>query len=102
MPKLKLGSGFLVLFDFFLQGKGGILDFYRTRVQHFYDARVEQADYKFAGHLAQSIINQMIRAQIQRHSYELLNYSIPLSGPMSLLTAAFFDVRSTLFFHFWK
>ncbi|CAL8126788.1 unnamed protein product [Orchesella dallaii] len=73
------------------KSKGGILDFYRTRVQHFYDARVEQADYKFAGHLAQSIINQMIRAQIQRHSYELLNYSLPLSGPMSLLTATFFD-----------
>jgi len=62
------------------------------RVQHFYDARVEEADYKYAGHLAQSIINQMIRAQIQRQSYEMLNGSLPLTGPLTLLTATFFDV----------
>ena len=70
-----------------------MLEFFKTRVQHFYDARVEEADYKFAGHLAQSIINQMTRAQIQRHSYEMLNYSLPLTGPMSLLTSSFFDVK---------
>ena len=73
-----------------------MLEFYKTRVQHFYEARVEEVDYKFAGHLAQSIINQMIRAQIQRHSYEMLNYSLPLGGPMSLITAAFFDVSDLL------
>ncbi|CAG7731817.1 unnamed protein product [Allacma fusca] len=73
------------------KSKGDVLEFFKTRIQHFYDARVEEADYKFAGHLAQSIINQMTRAQIQRHSYEMLNFSLPLKGPMSVLTSAFFD-----------
>jgi hypothetical protein len=75
-----------------LQDKGNVHEFFKTRVQNFYDARIEEANYKYSGHLAQSIINQMIRAQIHRHSYEMINESLPLKGPLSLLTAAFFDV----------
>ena len=81
------------MFLFLVQEKGDVLDFFKMRIKHFYDARVEEADYKYAGHMAQSIINQMIRAQVQRHSYEILNASLPLDGPLSLITATFFDVR---------
>lgn len=80
---------------FCLQTKGKLLDFYKERVQQFYDGHVEEVNFSGIGDLVRRRTNLLIKRQTHGDIPEYLRVSnILLRPPLALFSANIFQVRA--------
>jgi len=80
---------------FYIQTKGKLLDFYKERVQQFYDGHVEEVNFNTIGDLVRRRTNLLMKRQTHRRVPEYLRgNSILLRPPLAVFSANIFQVRT--------
>lgn len=77
----------------FLQSKGKVLDFYKERLQQYYDTHVEEITFNIIGDLVRRRTNLLVKKQTQGKIQDYLRGSaLVLKPPLAVLTANIFQV----------
>lgn len=77
------------------QAKGKILDFYKERVQQYYDGHVEEIGFNIIGDVLRRRTNLLVKRQTQGKVPEYLRGStLSLKPPLAAFTANIFQVSS--------
>jgi hypothetical protein len=79
---------------FYTQIKGKLLDFYKERVQQFYDGHVEEVNFNTIGDLVRRRTNLLMKRQTHGRVPEYLRSSnIVLRPPLAVFSANIFQVQ---------
>ena len=75
------------------QAKGKVLDFYKERLQQYYDTHVEEINFNSIGDLIRKRTNLLIKKQTQGRIPDYLKGSaLVMKPPLAILTANIFQV----------